>query len=75
MKTQAVNPEIDLKQRVLKVQAATPKGWDYTTLYQFEYGKQSPEELARIRNVWGLRITDEEITLRLEAIADKIKNS
>lgn len=44
---------------------------DYTTLYEYEYGKQTAETLNKIRMVWALRTVDADITAKLEKIIKK----
>lgn len=67
--------EDSLRLRVLKVKAVMPRGFDYTTLYKYEFGEINQEQTNQIRMVWNLRATDELITKRLEKIADNLKNA
>jgi hypothetical protein len=62
-----------LRMRILKVKTLIPKGFDYTPVYIYEFGKQTDEELNKIRMVWNLRATDEKITRNLEIIAENLK--
>ncbi len=64
-----------LRMRILKVKSKIPKGFDYTTLYIYQFGHQSDQTLNTIRMVWNLRTVDETITKRLEKIAENLKQS
>lgn len=61
-----------LRMRIIAVKSKFPKGFDYTPIYQYEFGIQSTEQLQKIRAVWNLREIDPTITSNLEKIADNI---
>lgn len=67
-----VSRQDELRMRVIKLKAQFPKGFDYTPLYQYEFGGQSADQLNKIRAVWNLRDADEAITANLEKIANNI---
>lgn len=69
------NSSDELRIRIISLKKKFPKGFDYTPLYQYEFGSQAPETLNKIRAVWNLREVDEAITLNLEKIAENIKAS
>lgn len=70
-KTKEISDEDSLRLRVLKAKSKIP--FDYTPLYQYEFGPQNDDHLNRVRQVWNLRVVDEVITGRLEQIAEKVK--
>ena len=73
-KTAKLKPKDSLKFRVGVVKSVFPPGLDYTPLYQYEFGLQSESDLEKIRNVWNMRATDEQITENLEKLVKKVKN-
>lgn len=73
--TVVASEEDALRLRVLKVKAVMPKGFDYTTIYKYEFGDMSDDQTNLVRMVWNLRATNELITKRLEKIAENLKNS
>lgn len=77
MNSTEIKPRLDdeLRLRVLRVKGIIPKKFDYVPLYTYEFGDQTEEHINKLRNVWNLRSTDEEMTQRLELIADKIKHA
>lgn len=62
-----------LRIRVATLKTAFKKRCDYTALYIYEFGPQTEKQLMKIRAVWCLQRTDEEITKNLETIAKKNK--
>lgn len=46
---------------------------NYIGVYEYEYGQLSDAEKNKIRQVWNLKTTDEAITIKLEALKEKLK--
>lgn len=61
-----------LKFRMMRVKSQIP--FDYTTIYQYEFGMLNEKEIFRVRAVWNLRSVDELIISRFETIAENLKN-
>lgn len=62
-----------LKMRVAEVKKKFKMRSDYTSLYEYEFGRQNESMIRKIRNVWNLIISDDEITKNLETLAKKMK--
>lgn len=60
-----------LKMRVLRLKSKIPHKIDYTTLYSHYFKEYEVRHLNRVRDVWNLRVADEAITMRLEAISEQ----
>lgn len=61
-----------LKLRMMRVKSQIP--FDYTQIYQYEFGMLSQKEIDRVRNVWNLKTVDEKIISRFEKIAENLKH-
>ncbi|MCE3278002.1 MAG: hypothetical protein K0S44_193 [Bacteroidetes bacterium] len=69
-KTAILSPT-DLRLKISRLKEGVKGRIDYTTLYEYEYGKQPADVINKIRMVWNLRDVDAEITARLEKIIKK----
>lgn len=72
LKSKRIDVKDSLRLRVATLKIGFKKGFDYTTLYQYEFGTQSFEQLHKIRMVWNLREVDEVITVNLERLSKKL---
>lgn len=75
LKATKISSTDNLRLRVANLKTTFRKGADYIPLYIYEFGEQTEKQVARIRAVWNLRETDEDITKNLEKIAKKSSKS
>jgi hypothetical protein len=73
IKSRKISEKDKLLMRVATLKTVFKSRHRYTELYEYEFGKQSAKMLNKIRMVWNLRETDEQITANLEKIAKNIQ--
>ncbi len=64
----------ELKLRVLQAKAKLGKYVRLKAIYEYSFGSVSEKEFLKIQNCFYLKSADEEITKRIEALADNIRN-
>lgn len=62
-----------LRLRVMQAKAKLPnggKGYHYGTIIEYEFGKMTEQEKTLLHNVWNIRDSNEEMTIKIEQLVE-----
>lgn len=68
-----LTPENKLRLRMIGVQSRLPKRINIQ-LYEFHFGKLSPQDYGRVKNTWLFKAMHEDVVKNFEILARKTKN-